>query len=127
MAPSSANSSKMLLAERVISATCKELNIARDGVEVGVHIVTPQRMRALNKQHRGKNKSTDVLSFPLNVKHDILYLGDIFINNKEPRKRFPWLLVHGLLHCFGFDHERSKKDEKVMFALQDEILTSLRN
>ena len=111
--------------EVILQACCKALKLKRDEVEVGVYIVSSQKMRELNRKHRGKDKPTDVLSFPLHVKHDILYLGDIFINKSEPRERFPFLVVHGFLHLMGYDHEKSPKDEHAMFALQDSILEKL--
>lgn len=113
--------------ERIVQACCKEVGLKRNEVEVGVHIVSPQKMRSLNKEHRGKDKPTDVLSFPLCIRHDILYLGDIFINRVDAKEKLPFLVVHGFLHLMGYDHERSKKENTVMFALQDEILTHLRN
>src|SRR3989338_996384 len=108
--------------EDILKTACKAVDLERKDVEVGVFIVSPAKMKELNFKHRGKNKPTDVLSFPLRVKHDILHLGDIFINKDEPSSRLSFLVVHGFLHLLGYDHEKSKKDEKVMFALQDEIL-----
>ena len=113
--------------ESILEACYKALKLKRDEVEVGVFVVNSAKMRELNRKHRGKDKPTDVLSFPLHVKHDILYLGDIFINKAEPEERFPFLVVHGFLHLMGYDHERSAREEKVMFSLQYEILTALRN
>ena len=110
---------------RILKVACELLGLQRQEIDVGIHIVSPARMRTLNRKHRGKDKPTDVLSFPLHVKHDILYLGDIFINKSEPRERFPFLVVHGFLHLMGYDHEKSPKDEHAMFALQDSILEKL--
>ena len=113
--------------EPILKAACKAVGLKRSEIEVGVHVVDPAKMRELNLQHRGKNKSTDVLSFPLNIKHDILYLGDIFVNQEDAKKNLSFLITHGFLHLLGYDHEKSKKDEKIMFALQDEIINNLRN
>ncbi|MEK7615893.1 MAG: rRNA maturation RNase YbeY [Patescibacteria group bacterium] len=111
----------------ILKTACERTGLKPDEVEVGVYIVSPEKMRELNKKHRGKDKSTDVLSFPIRIKHDILYLGDIFVNKEEPPSRLPFLVVHGFLHLVGYDHERSKKDEKVMFSMQNEILDHLRD
>src|SRR3989344_4476923 len=105
---------------RILKVACELLGLQRQEIDVGIHIVSPARMRTLNRKYRGKDKPTDVLSFPLNIKHDILYLGDIFINRIDAKKNLAFLVVHGFLHLMGFDHERSKRDEKVMFSLQDE-------
>ena len=104
--------------------------------ELSITIVSPRRMRELNKKYRGKDKATDVLSFPLWTKrelstqakkHGILDLGDIFINSRDAKKNFLFLTTHGFLHLLGFDHERSHREKKLMFALQDEIITIVRN
>ena len=93
-------------------------------------------MRRLNRRYRGKDKTTDVLAFPLltprelstrSKKRDILHLGDIIINRRDAKKKFLFLAVHGFLHILGFDHERSARDAKIMFTLQDEIITAVRN
>ncbi|MEK7582970.1 MAG: rRNA maturation RNase YbeY [Patescibacteria group bacterium] len=117
----------MLSVEAIVAACCKALKLPRSGVELSVNIVSPQKMRSLNKTYRGKDKPTDVLSFPIRVKHDILYLGDIFINRTDAKKNLPFLVVHGFLHLMDYDHERSEREEKIMFTLQDEILSHLRN
>ncbi|OGN28705.1 MAG: rRNA maturation RNase YbeY [Candidatus Yanofskybacteria bacterium RIFCSPLOWO2_01_FULL_49_25] len=120
----------------MIAACCAALGIARSRVEVSVSIVSPARMRTLNRTHRSKDKPTDVLSFPLYTrtelstlmkKRGILPVGDIFINRSDVKKRFAFLVVHGFLHLCGYDHETSKKEERIMFTLQDEILSHLRN
>ena len=109
-------------------------------------------VRDMNREFRGIDRATDVLSFP-SVDYDTpasfdtleehaedyfdpetgeLLLGDIVISverAKEQAKEYGhslkrevgFLFCHGLLHCLGYDHMKPE-DEKVMFALQDEIL-----
>jgi probable rRNA maturation factor len=90
-----------------------------------------RRLRALNREFRGKDKPTNVLSFPSGGDH----AGDIAIaygvTKKEARasgKIFAdhavHLVVHGVLHLAGYDHERPK-DAKVMEPLEVKILTRL--
>jgi probable rRNA maturation factor len=90
------------------------------------------RLKALNRDFRGKNKPTNVLSFPAGPGP---YLGDIAIAYgvaaREARaqgKRFAdhaaHLVVHGVLHLLGFDHERAA-DAKVMEQLEAKILARL--
>jgi len=86
-------------------------------------------MRALNKQYRGKNGTTDVLSFPAregpfaDVRPELL--GDIVISiplaEKQARsaghslnREIEMLLIHGLLHLLGYDHERSPAEARRM-------------
>lgn len=115
------------------------------GLERGhltVALVSPKLIQKLNSQYRGKSKPTDVLSFsriekntfPLLQNDD---LGDVLICwdiAKKQAKAYATsledelarLTVHGVLHLFGYDHERSPKDEKKMFALQNKILRNLK-
>ncbi|MDR0462115.1 MAG: rRNA maturation RNase YbeY [Christensenellaceae bacterium] len=92
-----------------------------------VHIVTPDRIRELNKAHRGKDKATDVLSFPLldikagqaptrenfpldfNPETGEIELGDIVINQDEKEKEF--LIQHGLQHLLGYHHDDHEEDK----------------
>ena len=103
---------------------------------VRVHLVGPERMKALNRQYRGKDTPTDVLSFPLQ-EGDIIDpedWGDVFlcpqyIRRQAKRFRVPFReestrsLVHGLLHLSGHDHE-TKQDAARMFRLQERIVTT---
>ena len=90
------------------------------------------RLRDLNHDFRGKDKPTNVLSFPAG---DAGYMGDIAIaygvarrEAEESGKRFrdhaAHLVVHGVLHLAGYDHIRAR-DAKVMERLEVEILDRL--
>jgi probable rRNA maturation factor len=83
--------------------------------EVSLSIVGDREMRALNREWRGKDKATDVLSFPSGEARGGL-LGDVIISIETARRQAEkggWpltvelrrLLAHGLLHCTGHDHE----------------------
>ncbi|MFH1769794.1 MAG: rRNA maturation RNase YbeY [Parcubacteria group bacterium] len=130
--------------ERIIEKALSIAQISSPKIELSINIVGLKRITDLNKKHRGKNKPTDVLSFP--VQKDlistkphpggIMNLGDIFISypfvvrevgtdNKKIKNQIILLTVHGLLHLLEYDHERSSKNEKQMFALQDKIVRSL--
>ena len=114
---------------------------------LSVSLVSNQKIRALNKKWRQKESATDVLSFSLAVEDPDAFkfamavpempieLGDVIIS--APRalsqsieyghsfeRELYFLFVHGLLHVLGFDH-MTKKDEKEMFARQDEILLAV--
>ena len=96
-------------------------------------------IRTLNNKYRGIDKPTDVLSFSLQegaikspeVESDKL-LGDIIISvetaqkqadnlNHSMEKELTVLLIHGLLHLTGYDHEKDK-DYKIMWEKESEIL-----
>ena len=105
--------------------------LAAAGVEDGhlaVEIVDPDRIRALNREHRGKDEATDVLSFPIDESGPIAgprELGDVAICPELCRDMtLNETVVHGVLHLCGFDHET---DAGEMLALQAGVLAELRS
>jgi probable rRNA maturation factor len=92
---------------------------------LGVEIVDSERIRELNREHRGKDSPTDVLSFPVDGVGDVpgpRELGDVAIC-PEHCSDVTEATVHGVLHLCGYDHET---DEGEMLALQARILDTLR-
>lgn len=102
--------------------------------------VNNEEIHQINKERRGVDRATDVISFALEDSPDdfdeFRILGDIFISipkmqeqakeyGHSEKRELSFLVVHGLLHLLGYDHMKSKKDEEMMFSLQDEILESL--
>ena len=98
-------------------------------VELSIALVGQGRIRELNKRYRGKNRATDVLAFPNNE----FGLGEIAICLREVKKnakRFGSVfekelvrvLIHGILHLLGYDHEISPKREKEMETKQNYYL-----
>jgi probable rRNA maturation factor len=90
------------------------------------------KLKGLNRDFRGKNKPTNVLSFPSDEKD---YSGDIALaygvtkaEAAAAKKRFAdhavHLVVHGVLHLGGYDHER-ERDARVMEPLETKILAKL--
>jgi probable rRNA maturation factor len=101
-----------------------ELAAASAGVDdghVAIEFVSPDRITELNAQWRGKDKPTDVLSFPIDERDAIgpRELGDVVIC-PEHTEDLREAVVHGVLHLTGMDHET---DHGEMLALQREILT----
>ncbi len=110
---------------------------ARAG-EISIVLTDDRTMRALNRDWRGIDAPTNVLSFPApsrNGKSNLVPLGDIVIafetlkrESKEDRKPFlhhlSHLAVHGFLHLMGYDH-RSDKQAAVMERLERAILARL--
>ena len=100
---------------------------------LSVALADDQRVRALNKRDRRKDKATNVLSYPSGEK---LFLGDVVLarqtiwreareQNKTPADHLAHLVVHGTLHLLGHDHETSKADAERMEALERRILAKL--
>lgn len=103
------------------------LAAASAGIEdghVAVELVDPERIRELNRSHRGIDAPTDVLSFPVDGAEPLddestRELGDVVIcpdHTEDLREA----VVHGVLHLVGMDHET---DNGQMLALQAEILS----
>jgi rRNA maturation RNase YbeY len=96
--------------------------------ELSLSLVSDEEMQALNRVHRGKNRPTDVLAFPLHeppVPPGVPSLGDVVISIDTAtvaaaERRRPLascldeLLIHGVLHLLGYDHEISPAEERRM-------------
>lgn len=124
------------LSSRIVKFICKyvleKLNI--DKAELTVVLCDDDEIRKYNREFRSKDYPTDVLSFPYNEKMGrYTYLGDIIISmdrvysqsseyGVRTIEEFVRLLVHGVLHLLGYDHEVSREDEKIMMDLQDRLV-----
>ena len=99
--------------------------------EFSILLTNDKKMKYLNLKFRKKNKTTDVLSFPMNIKEKkSLYVGDIAISYeiiKERSKKtnffleFDKMWIHGYLHLIGHDHKKLN-DFKKMFKKEKLIL-----
>ncbi|GLH67936.1 rRNA maturation RNase YbeY [Geothrix edaphica] len=104
--------------------------LAPEAQGVSLTYVDDRGMRKLNREHRGKNMTTDVLSFPSSVEKGAFpHLGDIVISlptaekmakkfGVSRRREVETLVIHGFLHLCGHDHE---KDHGEMMALQAQL------
>lgn len=126
------------LLDKVVRKVSKLLNI--NNSFVSIVLTDNKHIHEINKTYRNIDRETDVISFAFmdndeNIKSDITDLGEIYISlekahsqaedyNHSFEREICFLLVHGLLHLLGYDH-MNEKDEKEMFGLQDEILSSL--
>lgn len=107
---------------------------APDRSELTILLADDARLKDLNRQFRGRNKTTNVLSFPAGCTRDG-YLGDIALAYEVTAQEADaggarlsdhamHLTVHGVLHLLGFDH-KSKRDAGVMEPLESRILGEL--
>lgn len=133
------------LIEKVILMTA-ELEGIEDG-DVVVTLVDDDKIHSLNKEYRGIDRPTDVLSFAMNDESEdemeIFYddeeidntLGDIIISIPRTieqakdyghsfERELGFLTVHGFLHLLGYDHD-TEEDEKIMFSKQEKVLENL--
>jgi len=112
-----------------VRAACADRGV--DRATVGLMVIGPEQMAAINGEHRAKPEPTDVLSFPVDGP-DLLdgwpddgpepELGDIIICPDAAQEPLTTLAVHGLLHLLGYDHE---VDDGEMLAIQDAIVDRL--
>ncbi len=122
--------------KELISYAIKHENL--DNVIFNIIIVDNEYIHKLNKEYRGIDRPTDVISFALEDNSDfeldgIRVLGDIYISIDkvyEQAKEYGhsnlreicFLMIHGFLHLLGYDH-MDPEDEKIMFGKQEEILS----
>ena len=113
-------------------------DVGEAAAELGILFVGDQRMRSLNRQYRGKDRTTDVLAFAMReAPHSSSsLLGDVVIavptavrQAKEGQRsldeELTVLLVHGILHLCGYDHERSENEARRMHRRERMIFGSL--
>ena len=138
----------------ILRQTLKQLELDIQA-EVGLLLVASEEIRQFNRDYRGKDSATDVLSFPqlelepfdrpayreaLEENRDPgtgeVVLGDIVLSVEKAmeqaeeyghsvRRELGFLMAHGLLHLLGYDHEKDEANEVAMNRLQDSILQAL--
>ena len=121
--------------DKVIRFACKHMKV--NNPMLNLVIVDKDRIQQINKEYRGKDAVTDVISFAFEEVDDVEYdnirfLGEIYIcydrcveqaseYGHSIKREFCYLAVHGLLHLLGYDH-MTEEDKKVMRAKEEEIL-----
>jgi probable rRNA maturation factor len=102
--------------------------------EITVRIVGAEEGQALNRDYRGKDYATNVLTFDYTqepvVTADLVLCAPVVEreakeNNKTLQAHYAHLLVHGTLHAQGYDHETGEQDAEVMEALEIQVLAGL--
>jgi probable rRNA maturation factor len=133
--------------QKVVEKTLQAEN-APPSVEISLVITGQERIRELNRQYRGKDQPTDVLSFSMSEQKEdeepaafigppdgLLHLGEVIISypqaviqaqerNHSIKKEMAILTVHGVLHILGYDHEQPDK-EPAMTAKEKSILDEI--
>lgn len=119
---------------------------APENAEISLVITGQERIQELNRQYRGKDRPTDVLSFSMAEQQDpagtfigppdgLLHLGEVVISFPQTlaqasehghslKKELTVLVVHGVLHILGYDHEDPEM-EPVMSARESAILADI--
>lgn len=131
------------LIRRACIASLKEQEFD-EGAEVSVLLVDDQRIHEINLEHRGIDRATDVLSFPLgedgeydlNPETELLQLGDVVISLERAaaqaeeyghsfEREVGYLTVHSLMHLLGYDHVNGGKEAALMRDHEETVMEML--
>jgi probable rRNA maturation factor len=113
----------------------KVQNLARLNLEVTIVFLDPNEAKAMNFQYRQKKYATDVLSFDGDFFES---MGELVLcpqvlktqslqHDLSFRQELSYMLIHGVLHLLGYDHETNEKDAQRMFHIQDSIFDKIVN
>ena len=128
----------------VINECFKEEGLDKKNIYINVVLTNPENIRKINKEQRNIDKETDVLSFPMFEKDEIInipdnmldVLGDIVISIERVKEQaneyghsfereLSYMVVHGFYHLMGYDH--MEEDDKIkMRAKEENILNKLK-
>lgn len=112
-----------------------------DDKELSILFTDDKHISQLNKKYLKRNGPTDVISFPMGENDEemmgISILGDIVISvdtAKSEAEQYPEtlehtidrLIIHGILHLLGYDHEDSEKKARKMFEEEERLLSKIR-
>ncbi len=109
--------------------------------EVSISLVSDAEIESINRDYRGKPRPTNVIAFPMRegafstLNPDLL--GDVVVSADTCRTeaeaagipfadRLEELVVHGILHLFGYDHEQSPEAEAEMWQTTDSVMAAIR-
>ena len=133
------DSNKKVLEKEILNNYVNYLveKLSLQNCEFNIILTTNKKIHEINKEYRGIDRETDVISFALEDNKDIEYtdfrlLGDIYISidkcysqaleyGHSRVRELCFLATHGVLHLLGYDH-MNEDDEEKMFSLQNELL-----
>lgn len=112
--------------------------VKQSRAELSIALVGDREMRPLNAKYRKKKTTTDVLSFFVEEQPRLgpKILGDVVISVEQARRQakerdkslkseMAALLIHGILHLLGYDHEKSPRQAQIMFAYERKLYALL--
>ena len=134
--------------EKVLTQCFKEENLQNSKLYITITLTNPEGIRKINKEFRNIDKATDVLSFPMFEKDELIQkiknqdfehediLGDIVISieqveiqakeyNHSFERELSYMIVHGFYHLMGYDHIK-EEDKKMMRPKEEKILSELK-
>lgn len=134
--------------KKVLTKCFKEENLENSKMNITITLTNSKNIKEINKEYRGINKETDVLSFPMFEKDELDekiakkqfehedVLGDIVISIERVEEQaieyghsfereLSYMVVHGFYHLMGYDHIQ-EEDRKIMRPKEDKILNDLK-
>lgn len=120
--------------KQVVAGTLRRMRI-KGKISVGVVFMSAEKIQDVNREYRGEDRPTDVLSLLYNENSGShKYLGEILVCMREVRKHakersttikreLAHVLVHATLHLLGWEHDKSKKDTERMHSKEEEIMS----
>ena len=136
------------IVKKVLTQCFQEEKLENTKLSITVTLTTPENIQEINKKYRGIDKATDVLSFPMFEKEELVekiekkdfvhedILGDIIISIEKVKEQakeyehgfereFSYMLVHGFYHLMGYDHIQ-EEDKQKMRPKEEKILMDLK-
>ena len=130
---------------RRLQKSLPKMVLAAETIELSFHLVGTRKIQTLNRDFRGKDRTTDVLSFPVMdftgegqgvMQMPIVPLGDVFVCKEAAIKqaaKFGWdvkfeiarLFLHGVVHLLGFDHELGADEARAQAAVEKAVAGAL--
>jgi len=142
IAPACRRLLKVCWLRQIVSAVLTAEEV-RPGAKLSLVLTGDDMVRDLNQKYRGKDKTTDVLAFPLAAKGATfvsppgaaVHLGEVVISYPQAsrqaeeaghtlEKEVALLIIHGVLHVLGYDHQRSDQRQR-MIAREQAILSQI--
>jgi len=113
-----------------------------DNISVNLILTDNEYIKTINNEYRGKDEPTDVISFAYRdnpfpiIDNPMEELGDIYMSLEKAADQaveyettltdeLKRLIIHGILHLLGYDHEKSEDDEKRMISLEEKIFKAI--
>lgn len=139
------NQSSVRMPKKYMKAQCERIqkllkasqvqNSERLRLELTIVFLDPQDALSMNFQYRKKKYETDVLSFDGDFQESF---GELVLcpqvlkkqslqHDLSFRQELTYMLIHGILHLLGYDHETSEKDAQRMFHIQDSLFEKIVN
>jgi len=103
----------------------KVLKLEKSKLDLSIALVDSSEIRKLNKKYRKKDKATDVLSFGDDMNQIVISTDEVKKNGQDFKKELTRVVIHGILHLLGYEHEEGGKKEKEMLSKQNEYLLKI--